>query len=78
MNAPHKPAHYSTVSPYLVTRGASRTIEFLVHVFNAEELQRIPDPQGRIMHAEVRLEDSILMIADGTEHWPAVDAHIHV
>ena len=77
-NAPYKPSHYASVSPYLVTRGASRTIDFLVHVFNAEELQRIPSPSGQVMHAEVRLDDSILMLADGTDHWPAVESHVHV
>jgi len=50
----HKPPDYTTVSPYLIVDGASRTIEFLAAVFDAVELRRFPDADGRLMHAEVR------------------------
>jgi uncharacterized glyoxalase superfamily protein PhnB len=78
VNLSYKPAGYTTVSPYLIVNGAGRTIEFLARVFNALELRRFPGPDGKIMHAEVRMDDSILMIADGVEGWPAVPSHVHV
>jgi uncharacterized glyoxalase superfamily protein PhnB len=74
----HKPENYSTVSPYLVVNGASDTIDFLVQVFDAVELRRYPGPDGRLMHAEVRIDDSVLMLADGVEQWPAKPAQVHV
>jgi len=74
-----KPEGYSTVSPYLVVDGAAGTIAFLQRVFRAEELRRFPDDSGRVIHAEVRIGDAVLMIADpGPPDWPAVAGHVHV
>jgi PhnB protein len=78
MNSPYKPSGYTAVSPYLVVDGASKTIEFLQNVFGAIELRRFPDQHGKLMHAEVRIQDSVLMLADGTEGWPPVPAHVHI
>lgn len=74
----YKPQDYSTVSPYLIVDGASRTIDFLVQVFGAVELRRFPDPGGKLMHAEVRIDDTVVMLADGGEHWPPLSANVHV
>lgn len=57
MESPYKPAGYSTVSPYLVVNGADATIDFLKGVFGAIELRRFPDESGKLMHAEVRIDD---------------------
>src|SRR5262249_40693025 len=75
---PYKPNNYNTVSPYLIVDGASATIEFLKRVFGATELQRFPDAAGKLMHAEVRIEDTVVMLADGGEGWPPVPSHVHV
>lgn len=74
----HKPDSYTTVSPYLIVDGASATIDFLRSVFGAVELRRFPDPAGKVMHAEVRIDDTIVMIADGAAGWPPVPSHVHV
>jgi len=78
MNSSYKPQGYTTVSPYLIVDDARRTIEFLARVFDAIELRRFPDPSGRLMHAEVRIEDTVLMLADGAEGWPPLPAHVHI
>lgn len=78
MPVDYKPANYSTVSPYLIVDGAAGTIEFLKQVFGAEELRCYPTPDGKLMHAEVRIEDTVVMIADSAEGWPAVPSHVHV
>ena len=78
MNPTHKPTGYSTVSPYLIVDGAAATIKFLVQVFGAVELRRFPDEAGRLVHSEVRLDDSVLMVADGGDGWPPVPSHVHV
>lgn len=74
----YKPHDYTTVSPYLIVNGASETIEFLTNVFGATELRRFPDANGKISHAEVRLEDTVLMLADSAEGWPVAPTHVHI
>lgn len=78
MSATHKPDGYTSVSPYLIVDGAERTIDFLVRVFGAVELRRFPDDRGRLIHAEVRIDDTVLMLADSAEGWPPVPAHVHI
>jgi uncharacterized glyoxalase superfamily protein PhnB len=74
----HKPEGYNSVSPYLVVSGASATIEFLQRVFGAVELRRYPGEDGRLMHAEVRIDDTVVMLADGVEGWPPVPSYVHL
>lgn len=78
MSSTHKPEGYTAVSPYLIVDGASRTIDFLTDVFAAVELRRFPDDAGRLVHAEVRIDDTVVMLADGVEEWPPVPCHVHV
>ncbi len=74
----HKPDGYTAVAPYLIVDGAGATIDFLRTVFGAVELRRFPDDAGKVMHAEVRIDDTVIMIADATSSWPQVPAHVHV
>jgi uncharacterized glyoxalase superfamily protein PhnB len=73
-----KRSDYSTVSPYLIVEGASRTIDFLKDVFGAVELRRFPDDTGKLRHAEVRIDDTVVMLADGGEGWPPIPSYVHV
>jgi PhnB protein len=66
------------VSPYLVANGAQRVIDFLKTTFDAVELRRFDMPDGSIMHAEVRIDDTVVMIADGGDAWPAFPAWLQV
>ena len=61
----YKPQGHSSVSPYLVVDGAARTIEFLKRVFDATEVMVIAAPGGAVHHGEVRIDDSVVMLADG-------------
>lgn len=74
----YKPDNYNTVSPYLIVDGANHTIEFLKAVFGASELRRFQDAAGNIMHAEVRIDDTVLMLADGAENWPPIPSYVHI
>ncbi len=58
------PEGYYSLTPYLVIKGAAEAIEFYTKVFGAVETMRMPGPGGRIMHAEIRIGNSILMLAD--------------
>ncbi|HEY2625419.1 MAG TPA: VOC family protein, partial [Candidatus Udaeobacter sp.] len=55
---------YHSVTPYLFVRGAAGAIEFYKKVFGATEVLRMAGPDGRIMHAEIKIGDSIVMLAD--------------
>lgn len=78
MSISYKPAQYTSVSPYLIVPEASATIDFLKQVFDAEELRRYPTADGKVMHAEVRIDDSVVMLGDAGEEWPPVPSNIHV
>jgi PhnB protein len=65
------PDGYHSVTPYLVCGDAAKAIDFYKTVFGAEELMRMPSPGGRVGHAELRIGDSVIMLAD--EH-PEVGA----
>ena len=60
-----KPDNYHSVTPYLVVDGAVRLIDFATSVFGAQETERVDAPEGRIGHAELRIGDSLVMLADG-------------
>ena len=58
------PDGYHNVTPYLFVRSAASAIEFYKNVFGATEIVRMAGPNGKIMHAEVKIGDSIVMLAD--------------
>ena len=78
MNQSYKPQGYTSVAPYLIVDGASETMAFLQHVFGAEEVRRYTATDGTIRHAEVRIDDTVVMLADAVEGWPSAQAHVHV
>lgn len=78
MESSYKPEGYNSVSPYLVVNRADSTIAFLVEVFNAVELRRIPNDEGKLIHAEVRIDDTVVMIADGADGWSPMPTHVHI
>jgi len=58
------PDGYSTATPYLIIKGAAQALDFYKTAFGAKELFRMADPSGKIGHAEIRIGDSIIMLAD--------------
>ena len=78
MTTPWKPAGYSTISPYLIAESAQRVIDFLSAALGATHLRRYENPDGSIMHAEVRIGDTVVMIGEAGGQWPGVPCHLHV
>ena len=78
MRTVYKPTNYNSVSPYLIVDGADTTIDFLVNAFDGIELRRILDDTGNVMHAEVRINDTVVMLTDGNENWSPVPSNVHV
>lgn len=72
------PDGYAGVTPYLIVRGAKDLIEFLKEVFDAEEMFKMDTPDGRIMHAEVRVAGAPVMLSDGSPQWEPSPAMMHV
>ena len=73
---PPVPAGSNTVNPFVVADGAAALIEFLVEVFGAEDVPdaRTLDTDGLILHAELRIGDSLLTVADRKPDWPFTPA----
>jgi len=63
------PEGMHTVTPHLVCAGAAEAIEFYKNAFGAEEMARLPGPQGKLMHAAVRIGDSTVMLVDEFPEW---------
>jgi PhnB protein len=70
-DVPPIPEHLHTVTPRLVVRDGAAAIDFYARAFGAEEIgERFADPEGRVIHAEVRIGNSVVMI---TEEGPDAD-----
>lgn len=64
MGVKAKPDGYHSITPYLITHDAPAAIEFYKKAFGATELMRLPGPGGKVMHAEIKIGDSPIMLAD--------------
>ena len=78
MHTGTKPAGYPSVSVYIVAQGAQKVIDFLKSTFDAAQLRRFDKPDGSIMHAEMRIGDSVVMIADASGSYPPLPVWLHV
>lgn len=58
------PDKYHTITPYLFVEGVAKLVSFLAHAFEAEEIYRLDRPDGSVMHAEVQIGDSIIMMGE--------------
>jgi PhnB protein len=63
------PEGMHTVTPHLICAGAADAIEFYKKAFNAIEMGHLPNPQGKLMHASIRIGDSAVMLADEFPDW---------
>ena len=66
------PEGYSTLVAYISVKNASDAIAYYKKAFGAEELVRMPMPDGKVGHAELKIGDSILMLADEMDHPDAI------
>jgi PhnB protein len=64
------PPGYASVTPYLIVRGAAKAIDFYQRAFGAVELFRLDSPDGTLGHAEIRIGNSPIMLADGMGGYP--------
>jgi uncharacterized glyoxalase superfamily protein PhnB len=72
------PEGFHSITPYLIVEGADRFLEFMKQAFGAEQRLRVPKPDGTIMHAEVRIGDSRVELADANSQYPPRPTAIHL
>lgn len=78
MESQYKPEGYNSASPYLMVKDAPKLIEMLSFIFDGEEKRKFLRGDGSIMHAEIQIDDSIIMCAQATEDYPAYSLWMHV
>lgn len=78
MDKSFKPAGYNSASPYFIVNGAQRFIELIKQIFEVKELRRYDMPDGTIMHAEIQIDDSVIMLGDSSDKFPPVPLVMHV
>ena len=78
MASAFKPAGYNSLSPYIISSDAQKLATLLATIFNADITRRFDRPDGKIMHAEIKIDDSILMIADSNDNYPPNQSVLHV
>jgi PhnB protein len=61
------PDGYHSVTPYLMIKGAAKAIDFYKKAFGATEIMRFPGPNNTVAHAEIKIGDSPIMLADESE-----------
>ncbi len=78
MNKKFKPAEYNSVSPYFILKEPQRFIDLMKAVFDAQSLRRYERPDGSIMHAELRIDDSVIMLSTATKDFQPTTFVMHV
>lgn len=73
-----KPEGYPTVSPYLILNNAAGFLDFTKALFGAEEHFKMPGDNNKIIHAEIKIDDSIIMFADNNQMFDIQNAALFI
>jgi PhnB protein len=74
----YKPEEYNSVSPYFVVNGAQKFAKLLIELFDGTEKRKFEKEDGSIIHMEIQIDDSILMISDGSDQYQSNQHLTHV
>ena len=72
------PEGFRTVTPYLLVADAARLIEFLKQAFDAKEIHRSAMPDGTVMHAQVQIGDSMVMMGEARDEWKPMPSMLYL
>ena len=72
------PPGFHSITPYVITSGADAVMAFAKAVFGATERIRVPAGDGKVMHAEMQIDDSVVEFSDGSAEWPPRPCNLHV
>jgi uncharacterized glyoxalase superfamily protein PhnB len=70
------PEGYHTVTPVMTVQGAVKLIDFMKQAFDAKEMYRLDGPNGTVMHAEVKIGDSMVMVGEASDQWKPIQATV--
>lgn len=73
-----KPKGYNSASPYFIIHEAKKFIDLMIAIFDAKELRRYEKPDGSIMHSELQIDDSVIMLGEASEEYQATTFWMHV
>jgi len=76
--ADDKPENQSNITPYFSVTGASEFLDFLGKALDANVTERHDGPDGKVMHAEVRINGALVMVADASEKYPPTRSNMYV
>lgn len=74
----YKPENYNSLSPYLIVDNAQKLVDLLTAIFSARTLRRFDHENGKIAHIELQIDDTVIMISDSTENYPAAKTMLHI
>ena len=72
------PEGFHSVTPLVSVKGAALLIDFIKKAFGATEISRFPAPDGSVMHAEIKIGDSIIMLGETMEGFPSTSMSLYV
>lgn len=78
MKKEFKPSGYNSLSPYFIVKDCAKMIDLLKGIFGAQELRVYKNDDGTIMHMELKIDDSVIMLSEASESYPANQFLIHV
>jgi PhnB protein len=74
----YKPDWNNTLSPYLMVDSVEQEISFITEVFGGELVEAPRSPDGKMFHAEIKIDDSVIMIGRSSDDWPSLKGNIHI
>ena len=74
----YKPQNYNSLSPYLIVDNAQELVDLVKIVFDAKQLRRFDRENGKIAHCELQIDDTVIMISDSLENYPANKTMLHI
>jgi PhnB protein len=72
------PSGFHSITPYVITAAAAAVMAFAKAAFGATERVRVPAGDGKVMHAEMQIDDSVLELSDGSAQWPPKPCSLHL
>ena len=72
------PEEYTSVTPFVIVKGAARLLDFIRDAFGGVELGRVPNADGTLGHAETRIGDAVVMLFDAKPEWPDTPAFLRL
>ena len=74
----YKPENYNSLSPYLIVDNAQKLVDLLKIIFKATEFRKFYNDNGTIAHIELKIDDTIIMISNSNDNYPANTTMLHV